>query len=273
MLEAEIPAKDGRHFSIQQRHKGDIGRLAKNVSSGLIRSKNSSLTYVSLNGYPPDTEVFDAEILSRGLNALCAIIAKHGVQQFVGLVRLHQHFTIPDGHIQLGKRIRQWCAHAFWTQPTLIDEVDFEIHPYIFSLDGKGQLVPSEFREGPPGNIGKFTTEFVKEIVETIRILGLEKKIGLVLREAPAGTMTEFPFRTGCVLVEDKDVRKEVRDRAVVQVTQWAVVVTDGNVSIQPDQDCMASDDGIHYVPPPREVRDSSDALKVLQKEGILLDR
>lgn len=79
MLEVEIPAKDGRYFSIQQRHKGDIGRLAKNVSLRLIRSKNSSLTYVSLNGYPPDIEVFDAEILSRGLKALCVIIAKHGV--------------------------------------------------------------------------------------------------------------------------------------------------------------------------------------------------
>ncbi|KAB5515599.1 hypothetical protein GE09DRAFT_575937 [Coniochaeta sp. 2T2.1] len=228
------------------------------------------------NGFPSDTAFPDAKIPSHGFEALCAVIAKHGVEQSVRLRRLHQHFTIPDGHIQLGKSIPH--SRAFWTRPTPIDEVDLKnIHAYVLSLDNclpdTGQyapLIPSEFREGPPGNVRNISTDFVKEFVDCLRTNGLENMFGLELREAPDRTMIEFSFHTASLLLGDEDVRAEVRQQAVLQVTGWAVAVKDGNVLSTGEKRCAVLADGVHRPLTNTKFNDASDALKYLQEKGYI---
>lgn len=185
--------------------------------------------------------------------------------------------TVPEGQILLGRSIAE--PLGYWTRPTPIREVDLQnIHGHIFSVyscaaEGKMKnthLFPSEFREGPPVSVGDIDDEFFKEFVDCLSTNGLENTFGLEMIQAQAGKMIEFSFDIGSLLLKEEEVREEIRGKAMLQDTGWAITVKDGNVLKTGETRCWAYTTG-HVPVTDSKVRRVSDVVKFLRDGGMLV--
>lgn len=240
------------------------------------------LTQVSHNQLPPDTEFPLVEQLSDGLEALCAIIAKYDAQSHFRLRLLHRHMTVPKGQIMLGTGMTE--PVGFWTRPKRISDIDLRnIHGHIYSVDTTrhteesemryAPLFPSEFREGPPVNVGNISGNFFMEFTDCLRTKGLENVFGLEVVQGQTRKMIEFSFDTGSLLLREEEVNAEVqserKEQFKLQETGWAVVVKDGTVYRTGETRCATFATG-HIKVTDSKVKDASDAMKILRDDGVL---
>ncbi|KAH8761533.1 hypothetical protein F5883DRAFT_562100 [Diaporthe sp. PMI_573] len=232
------------------------------------------------NQFPSDTPFPQIDVLSDGFKELCAIIAKYNVQNYFRLRLLHRHMTISEGQILLGNSIME--PLGYWTRPTAIIDIDLQnIHGHIFSVDATsctsegemGNLFPSEFREGPPVSARNIDDNFFAEFTDCLMTRGLEKALGLEVIQDQAGKMIEFSFDIGSLLLQEEEVKAEVREERrgqfKLQDTGWTITVKDGTVYKTGETRCVTFPTG-HIKVTDSKVECVSDAVKILKNEGVL---
>lgn len=229
----------------------------------------------SHNQFRPDTSFPQIDALSEAFEELCAMIAKYNAQNHFRLRLLHRHTTIPEGQILLGTSITE--PFGFWTRPTPISDVDLQnIHPHIISVDAistpnedgsrKGQLVPSEFREGPPACDWSLESDFLAEFTDHLQEKGLQNVFGLEVVQGHAGKMIEFSFDIGSLLLKEAEVKGQFE----FQETAWAIRVKDGTVYKDGEIRCVIIQ-GQHIRAMKVLGKSVSEVLKILRDEGVLL--
>jgi hypothetical protein len=217
------------------------------------------------------------DVLSDGFKELCTIIAKYNVQSYFRLRLLHRHTTISEGQILLGTSITKPLGH--WTRPTAILDIDSQnIRGHIFSVDAtsctrKPTLFPSEFREGPPVNVGNVDSNFFAEFTDCLWANGLENTLGLEAVQGQAGKMIEFSFDIGSLLLREEEVKTEVREEMSgqfkLQETGWTITAKDGTVYKTGETRCVTFVTG-HIKVTDSKAKGVSDAVKILRDEGVL---
>ncbi|OAQ58150.1 hypothetical protein VFPPC_11602 [Pochonia chlamydosporia 170] len=230
------------------------------------------------NQFPPDTSFPQIDALSDGFEELCAIIAKYNAQNHFRLRLLHRHTTIPEGQILLGTSITE--PSGFWTRPTPISDIDLQnIHAHIISVDATSRtsgderinslLFPSEFREGPLVSVGNIDGNFFTEFTDCLWAKGLGNTFGLEAIQDQVGKMIEFSFDIGSLLLNEEEVKAEVRAQLESRETGWAVKVKDGAVDKDGETRCIIYPTG-HVRATKGQVETVLDALKILREEGVL---
>jgi hypothetical protein len=217
--------------------------------------------------------------LREEINHICAIIAKHNVQKYIRLRHLHRHFRIPEGHILLGTSIKE--PPGYWTRPVPVLDINRNrIGPYILSVDkntgerreNKDTLSPSEFREGAPAI--HVDSEFVSEVTAYIQTKGLENTLGLeIIDGGPRRKMIEFSFRIGSILLQEQEVKPEIREERggdfKLRETAWSISVEDGVVDKTGEERCVtfATVGHILVVDEPKGLW---DVVNILQDKGFI---
>jgi len=194
------------------------------------------LTCKSHNQFPSDALFPQINLLSNEFQDLCAIIAKYDVQNYFRLRLLHRHMPIPEGQILLSHIITE--PFGYWAKPTSILDVNLQnIHGYIFSVDtfnsARNTLFPSEFRTGPPINLGNISNEFFTEFIDYLQRKGLEHILGLEVTQHRIEKMIEFSFHSGNILLHEDCVRMKLgkqKEEFVLQETGWKITIQKGIV-------------------------------------------
>ena len=172
---------------------------------------------------------------------------------------------------------------GFWTKPTPIAEVDLgNIHPHIVSVDSnyktsegeRSILLPSEFREGPPANIGCIESEFYEDFTDCLWRTGLQAVFGLEIVQEQLGKMIEFSFDIGSLLLEDKQVKEDVKEQKngffQLQETSWTITIKDGVVCKTGETRCVTYTTG-HIKFTDSKAKGFLDVVRVLADEDILI--
>jgi hypothetical protein len=76
----------------------------------------------------------------------------------------------------------------------------------------RNALLYSGFREGLPVNIGSIYGNFFTEFTDCLWAHGLENTFGLEVKQGLPRKMIEFSFDIGLLLVEEEEVRAELRE-------------------------------------------------------------
>lgn len=241
---------------------------------------DSLLIQHSHNRFPADTAFPQVDVISDGFKELCGIIAKYDVQSCFRLRLLHRHTMLSEGEILLGTSTTQ--PLGYWTEPTPILDIErHKIHGHIFSVDTRTSegkelvvLIPSEFHEGPLVGFDNIDSNFFTEIVGCLWLRGLQNTLGLEAIQGQARKMVEFSFDTGSLLVEENYVRADLMDERrgqfTFQETGWTVTVTDdGLVDTTGETRCVVTG-GTHLKVTNTQVKNVSDAIKILEDECLL---
>jgi len=215
-----------------------------------------------------DTELPYIDISSKEFKHICRILTKHKVHSYIRVRQLHRHRTIPEDHILLGTPINK--PLGYWFRPTPIVDIDLhKICPHILSV-GATDLLPSEFREGPPINIDQ---NFVKEFTNFVRREGLERTYGLEIIEGQPKKMIEFSFDSGSILVEEDEVTSKIREAGcgefMLRDTSWVVTVEGGLVDQTGETRCVIYTVG-HIKVKNEPVKSVSDVVNALRADGFL---
>jgi hypothetical protein len=240
----------------------------------LIRSSHNRL--------PSDTVLSKADmlILSDDFKRLCAIIAKHNAQSSFRLRLLHRHMPIQEGQILLGTRIMGApYAPGYWIAPSDIPKDLSNIHGHIYVVDtsreGRGRLLPAEFREGPPASIESVDGSFFTVFIDYIETNGLENTFGLETIQDQSGKSIEFSFDVGNLLVEEIGVKADIvsgrREMLKLQETVWAITVDGETVCTTGESRCVKFSDGKHTKVTNTKAKSALDVLRILQDEDILV--
>ena len=233
------------------------------------------------NRLPEDSAVPSMDSLLNEVKALCTIIAKHNVQNWVRIRLLHRHVLIPDGHIMLGRRRPE--RFGYWTRPTPVHEIDKrKLFPHIISVnknagDHEGDifLCPSEFRidgEDLSLNFKRVTHEFLAEFTNYVCMKSLENTFGLQALQGENCRMIEFSFDTASILLDEKVIKIELRNsmkQFSLLETSWVVTVEDGLVDQTNETRCVIVG-GKHVEWTNSKAKDPSEALSILRDEGFL---
>lgn len=135
-------------------------------------------------------------------------------------------------------------------------------------------LFPSEFREGRAASVGNVENSFFVEFTDCLRRERLENTFGLEVRQGQSGKMIEFSFDTGSLLLDEKEVKAEVREERRAQLklqeTGWTVTVKDGNVCKTGETRCVTFPEG-HIKVTDSKIINVLDALEVLRNDGVLV--
>jgi len=230
------------------------------------------LSYSRHNQYLLDTALAPVDTLHEEIDDICAIIAKHNVQRHIRLRHLHRHFKIPEGHILLGTNIKE--PTGYWTRPVPIPDADRnKIRPYVLSVDTstKDILLASEFREGT--SFICIDREFVSEASTYIQAKGLENTLGFEVVEDDPHRMVEFSFRIGSILLQEQEVKPEVREETgegfKLRETAWSISVEDGVVDKTGEERCVTFTT-VGHILVVDEPKGLWDAVDILRDKGFL---
>ena len=142
--------------------------------------------------------------LEDQVQRLGAIIVEHGLEEAVGVWRVHKHFDLTDGERVVGR----------FTNDSLIDvkvestsgENQDDCVPTHYKFEADGSATPMQFME-KGGNLGSILSEkinsafsekpeFLPEFAALINALGVHDRLGLALRwefalkdQCPGGVM------------------------------------------------------------------------------------
>jgi len=248
----------------------------------MLMSADFLLIYSSHNQFLSDNPFPQIDVLSDGFKELCAIIAKYNTQSQFRLRLLHRHTTIPKGYILLGISITK--PLGYWTRSIYISNINLQqIYGYIFSLDTtsftnkdnkkNAFLFPFEFCEDLPLSIGNIDSNFFTEFTKCFWIKGLENTLGFEAIQGQAGKTIEFSFDIGSLLLQEEEVKANVRGRSAGQFkhqeTGWAIIVKDEMVYKTGETRCFTFETGYVKVTDSK-IKGWSDALKILRDEGVL---
>ena len=135
------------------------------------------------------------------------------------------------------------------------------------------RLFPSEFREGESTGFGNIDHKFFTELTDCLRTKGLENIFGLEIIQGQAGKMIEFSFDIGSLLLEEEQVKAEVRKQTgglfQLQETGWNVTVKDGMVYKSGETRCLFYTTG-HVKVTDSKANSVLDALRILRDGGML---
>ncbi|OAA65092.1 hypothetical protein LEL_10539 [Akanthomyces lecanii RCEF 1005] len=228
-----------------------------------------------LNSFPSETAIPSRKI--EHVDRIAAIISDFGLEDFFSIAYLHRHHEVPEGKVLLGKLVDE----GVWTTARAISDIDLKrTHPHVLSVvvqtgsDGSQEIriLPSEFFDGPSQKHADIDPEFFKAFVAYICGNNLTSIIGLAVKHFDFGSMVEFSFPTGNLLIQKKEVKPN--DNHLWLVTKWpvrsgAVAPEDGHVcAIVRDKDGNA----IAHVKHEIKVNNSSEALKYLEQRDLLLE-
>jgi hypothetical protein len=182
----------------------------------------------------------------------------------------------------LGTRIE---GLGYWTRPTRFSDIDLhkvygcEISVDAIGCTGEGgmrnALPYSMFREGPPVDIRNIYGNFFTEFTNCLWKHGLANTFGLEFYQGQPRKMIEFSFDAGLLLVEEEELRAELREgtgQFTLQVTAWAITIDNGTVKHKGTKYCLKPPDEEHrpiIVPTP--TAEVSDIVEILRDRGYLV--
>ena len=227
-----------------------------------------------MNGLPRETEIPSEKI--DHLDAIAAIISKYHLDDLFAIAYLHRHQEVPEGKVLVGTLVDE----RVWTTARAISDMDLSrTQPHILSVvvqtgsDGSQQtrILPSEFFDGPSHKQPIIDPEFFQAFVAYICGNNLINIIGLAVKHFDFGSMYEFSFSVGNLLVQKKEVK--LKDDDFWLVTKWPV--RRGGVVPEDGHFCMPvyDKDGrvIAHVRREPKVSDLSEALKYLRQKALIL--